>query len=184
MSVMTLIRCSATVAAGVLMAGCGPQPAEWRPLADLIRDAETVELNVTNPPASYIHDGDPGPVRQPMLDRAEANLGRDFVDPALAREFAAAHTGITAMLDHKGGGRVGGVTSVALSGVQIFRNEAHARARVGVWFKTAQFWWQDPRSEPYPAATNVIDFDLDFVRVGGAWKIDRESWQFAPGGGP
>jgi hypothetical protein len=141
-----LIRGSATVVACVVFAGCGAQPAAWRPLADVVRDAQAVELNATNPPASYIRDGDPGPVRQSMLDRADAALRRDYVDQALAQEVANVHRDITAMLDQKGGGRTGGVTSVELSDVQISGVTAHAQARVSVWFKTAQFWWQDPKA--------------------------------------
>jgi hypothetical protein len=183
MSMTVLIRCSAMVVAGMLFAGCGAQAAAWQPLADVVRDAETVELNATNSPASYIRDGDPGPVRQSMLDGADAALARDYAGPALSEQVASVHAGIAAMLDRKGGGRVGGVTAVELSDVQISTATGHAKARVTVWFKTAQFWWQDPRDFP-EAATNVIDFDLHFVRVGDAWKISRESWQFAPGAGP
>jgi hypothetical protein len=54
---------------------------------------------------------------------------------------------------------------------------------VTVWFKTAQFWYQPVTSQPR-AATNIIDIDLYRVKDGGAWKIDQEQWQFAPGGGP
>jgi hypothetical protein len=178
-----LIPCSAIVVAGVVFAGCGAQPAAWRPLADVVRDAQTVELNATNPPASYIRDGDPAPVRQTMLDRADAALRRDYVDPALTQEVSNVDRDITVMLDQKGGGRIGGVTSVELSDVQISGVNANAKARVRVWFKTAQIWSQDPRASA-AAATNIIDFDLHFVRLAGAWKIDRESWRFAPGGGP
>jgi hypothetical protein len=31
---------------------------------------------------------------------------------------------------------------------------------------------------------SLIDLDLHLVRDGDAWKIDQESWRFAPGGGP
>lgn len=178
-----LIHGSAAVVACVVLVGCGAQPAVFRPLADLVRDAQTVELNVTNPPASYIRDGDPTPVRQLMLDRADVALARDYADPALAQKVANVDRAITGMLDQKGGGRIGGVTSVVLSDVQISAATAHTKARVIVWFKTAQFWWQDPKAFHW-AATSVIDLDLHFVRVDDTWKIDRESWQFAPGGGP
>jgi hypothetical protein len=183
MSITVLIPCSAMVVVGVVFAGCGAQPAAWRPLADVVRDAQAVELNAANPPASYVRDGDPDRVRQFMLDRADAALRRDYADPALAQQVANVHHDITVMLDEKGGGRIGGVTSVELSEVQISGVNAHARARVSVWFKTAQFWSQDPRASA-ATATNVIDFDLHFVRLAGAWKIDHESWRFAPGGGP
>jgi hypothetical protein len=39
----------------------------------------------------------------------------------------------------------------------------------------------DPQTRP--SASNVIDLDLHLIRD-AAWKIDHESQQFAPGGGP
>jgi hypothetical protein len=169
------------VGLSVLFAACS-QAVDSGPLADVIRKAETAQLNVTDPPASYVRTGNAEAVRQPLLDGAQASLARDYADPALAQEVAVARAGINGMLDQKGGGRVGGVTSLEISAVQINADHASARARVTVWFKSAQSWWQDPHTRP--SANNIIDLDLHFVRRDGAWRIDQESWQFAPGGGP
>lgn len=167
--------------AALVLIACG-QPLGSAALSDVVRNAETAQLNATDPPAGYIRTGDAAPVRQLMVDRANAELARFYADPALARELSATDDSINQMLDRKGGGRAGGVTDLELTEVQISGNAARAKARVTVWFKTAQFWWQDPHTRP--SATNVIELDLHFVRRDGVWKIDQETWQFAPGGGP
>jgi hypothetical protein len=66
--------------------------------------------------------------------------------------------------------------------MKVSSDSARVNARVRLWFKTAQFWWQDPQSRP--AATNIIDLQLRLSRADGNWKIVEESRQFARGGGP
>jgi hypothetical protein len=164
-----------------MLAACGP-PAESRALSDVIRGAQTAELNLANPPSHYHIDGVGADALQPMLDHAQAELSKYYAGDLLRQKISTHQDGIRGLLAAKAGGRVGGVSAIDLQDVRVSGRTAQVKARVTVWFKTAQFWWQDPSSRP--SATNVMDLDLHLIRADGAWKIDRETWRFAPGGGP
>ena len=162
-----------------LLAGCAGS-VESRTFADIIRGAQSAELNVTKPPAQYLSNGVAD--LQPLLDRTLAELSRYYAGDLLAQTVSRYQAEIRSVLSTKSGGRVGGVTSVELKDVTLSGRTARVKARVTVWFKTAQFWWQDPGARP--SASNVMDLDLHLVQDGGRWKIDQEISQFAPGGGP
>jgi len=164
-----------------ILAACG-QPAESRALSDVIRGAQTAELSVTNPPSQYHAAGVASDVLQPMLDHAQTELSKYYVGDLLRQKIAGKRGEIRDMLSAKAGGSVGGVSLVDLKDVRVSGRTAQVKARVTVWFKSAQFWWQDPGTRP--SATNVMDLDVHLVQAGGAWRIDQETWQFAPGGGP
>ena len=173
---------AALVAAGLLvLAGCG-EPPQSKALADVVRGEQTARLNVDDFPVSYRHDGNAAVILQPMLDRVAASFARYDSEPLLTRRVAEEQQGLRQVLDARGGGRIGGVADLTMSDVQVSGHEARAHARVTVWFKSAQFWQQDPRT--FPSATNILDLDLQFVEVNGRWTIDREAEAFAPGGGP
>jgi hypothetical protein len=164
-----------------LLAACGP-PAESRALSDVIRGAQTTELNVANPPSHYHTDGVGSDALGPMLDRAQAELSKYYTGDLLRQKISSHQDGIRGLLEAKAGGTVGGVSSIDVKDVHVSGRSAQVKARVTVWFKTAQFWWQDPSSRP--SATNVMDLDRHLIQADGAWKIDQETWRFAPGGGP
>jgi hypothetical protein len=163
------------------LTSCSPS-AQSRSFADVIRDAQSAELNVTDPPARYLADGVGADLLQPMLNRMETELSKYYAGDLLAQKISEHQGEIRAMLSARAGGRVGGVSSVDLVDVQMSGRTARVKARVSVWFKTAQFWSQDPRTRP--SATNVMDLDLHLIQNGGRWKIDEEIWRFAPSGGP
>jgi len=150
----------------VLTSACGERPSpEEAALADVIRGAQTAELNLDAVP-----------------DHVQTALAQYYVGALLARKVTQYENGIRGMAASGAGRRVGGVKTLDLREVQVSGQNANVKAEVTVWFKTAQFWYQPVTSQP--PATNVIDLDLHLVKDGGTWKIDRENWQFAPGGGP
>jgi hypothetical protein len=159
-----------------------PPSAESAAVADVIRGAQTAELNLDTVPAGYQGPGGSAEVMQPVLDHVQTELARYYVGTLLARKVAEHQGGIRAIAEAGGGGRIGGVKALDLKDVQVSDQTAKVRAQVTVWFKTAQFWYQPVTSQP--AATNVLDLDLHLVRDADGWKIDEEHWQFAPGGGP
>ena len=173
------------VAIGVmgLAAACGPKPSpEEAAFASVIRGAQTAELNLEVVPAGYQGPGSPAELIQPVLDRVQTELARFYVGSLLARKVTQYQEGIRGMAEAGSGGRVGGVRALDLKNVQVSGGTAKVSAEVTVWFKSAQLWDQSVTSQP--EATNVIDLDLHLVKDGGAWKIDQEHSQFAPGGGP
>jgi hypothetical protein len=148
----------------------------------VIRAAQAAELNLVNPPDTYRADGLAVDVLQPMLDHAQTVLSKYYAGGLLTRKISEKQGAIRTMLSARAGGSVGGVSALDLKDVQSSGGTARVKARVTIWFKTAPFWWQDPKTDP--SASNVIDLDLHLIRDASVWKIDRESWQFAPGGGP
>lgn len=163
------------------LTACG-EPAGSGPFKDVIRGAETAFLNLDDFPPSYRQNGNHDAVLHPMLDRVETSLGRYYSGELLRKRVQEEQEGRRGIFAGGGGGRVGGVSDLNLSDLRVSGDQAWAHARVTVWFKTAQFSYQDPRA--FPSATNVLDLDLHFVEVNGRWKIDREADAFAPGGGP
>jgi hypothetical protein len=161
----------------------GPFP-EAAALADVIRGAETAELNLWILPAGYHGPGSSAVVMQPVLDHVPTELKKYYVGTLLARKVAQHQNGVRQMAEAGGGGRIGGVKTLALKGVRVSGATATVSAEVTVWFKSAQFWYQPIPSQAEPAETNVIDLDLHLVKDSGTWKIDQEHWHFAPGGGP
>jgi hypothetical protein len=135
-----------------------------------------------NPPNRYQADGLAADMLQPMPDQAQTELSRYYAGGLLAKKISDQQRAIRTMVSARAGGSVGGVSALDLKDVQSAGGAARVKARVTVWFKTAQFWWQDPKTRP--RASNVIDLDLNLVRDGGVWKINQESSNFAPGGGP
>ncbi|HXM53526.1 MAG TPA: hypothetical protein VN913_09630 [Candidatus Binatus sp.] len=169
----------------VIMLGsaCSGRPSpEAAALADVIRGAQTAELNLETVPAGYHGPGSSAESIQPVLDQVPTQLTKYYVGTLLAGKVTQHQNGIRQMAAGGGGGRIGGVKTLALRDVRVSSATATVSAEVTVWFKTAQFWNQPVSSQP--AETNVIDLDLHLVRDGGTWKIDQEHSQFAPGGGP
>jgi hypothetical protein len=149
----------------VLATACGQPPsAESAALADVIRDAQTAELNLET------------------VDQVQTELAKYYVGTLLTRKVTEHQDAIRATANAGGGARIGGVKGLDLKDVRVSGQTAKVRAQVTLWFKTAQFSYQPVASQP--AATNVVDLDLHLVRDAGGWKIDQEQWQFAPGGGP
>jgi hypothetical protein len=174
---------AATVAI-VLATACGErQSPEAVALADVIRGAETAELNLGIVPAGYRGPGSSPALMQPVLDDVPTALRKYYVGTLLARKVTHYQDDIRGRAEAGGGGRIGGVKTLDLRDVRVSGTSANVKAEVTVWFNTAQFWYQPVPSQPR-AATNTIDLDLHLVKDGGAWKIDEEHWQFAPGGGP
>jgi hypothetical protein len=150
----------------VLATACGEKASpEAAALADVIRRAQTAELNM-----------------DPVPDHVQTTLAKYYVGAVLARKVTQYQNGIRAMAEAGRGGRVGGVKTLDLRDVRVWGKSANVKAEVTVWFKTAQFWYEPVTSQPL--ATNVIDLDLHLVKDAGTWKIDQELRQFAPGGGP
>jgi len=158
-----------------------PEPAA---IADAIRGAETAELNLETVPAGYHGPGSSAELMRPLLDRVPTELAKYYAGTLLTRKVTQHQNGIRQMADAGGGGRIGGVKTLALRIVWVSGATAIISAEVTVWFKSAQFWYQPITSQAQPAETNVIDLDLHLVKDRGTWKIDQEHWQFAPGGGP
>jgi hypothetical protein len=176
-------RVAVTIAIVLVTASCeGPSP-DAAALADVISGAETAELNLEILPAGYHGPGSPAEVMQPVLDRVPAELTKYYVGTLLTRKVSQHQNGIRQMSEAGGGGRIGGVKTLALKDVRVSGATASVSAEVTVWFKSAQYWYQEVASQPR-AATNVVDLDLHLVKDGGTWKIDQEHWHFAPGGGP
>jgi hypothetical protein len=173
---------AATVAI-VLVTACSEKPTpEAAALADVIRGAQTAELNLETVPAGYHGPGSSAESMQPVLVQVPTQLAKYYVGALLARKVTQHQKGIGQMAAAGGGGRIGGVKTLALKDIRVSDATATVRAEVTVWFKSAQFWDQPVSSQP--AETNVIDLDLHLVKDGGIWKIDQELSQFAPGGGP
>ena len=173
----------ATIAVSVLATACArPPSAESAALADVIRGAQTAELNLDAVPAGYQGPGSPAEVMQPVLDHVQTELARYYVGTLLASKVTLDQDGIRQMAKGGGGGRIGGVTALDLKEVQVSGQAANVRAEITLWFKSAQFWYQPVAARP--AATNIVDLDLHLIRGAGGWKIDQERSQFAPGGGP
>jgi hypothetical protein len=172
---------AATVA--IALAGCGGKLSpDASALADVIRGAQTAELNVEVLPAGYYGPGSSAELIQPALDHVQTELTKYYVGSLLARKVTQYQEAIRGMAKAGGGGRIGGVRALDLKDVQVSGATAKVRAEVTVWFKTAQVWDQSVASRP--EATNIIDLDLQLIKDGGTWKIVREDSQFAPGGGP
>jgi hypothetical protein len=178
----------AATAAMVLASASSGRPSPEEPaLADVIRGAQTAELNLETVSAGYQGPGSSAEVLQPVLDNVPTELMKYYVGTLLARKVTQHQNGIRQMAEAGGGGRIGGVRTLALRDVRVSGATASVSAEVTVWFKSAQFWYQPIASQAVtsqPTETNVIDLDLHLVKEGGTWKIDQEHWQFAPGGGP
>ena len=178
---------AATVAI-VLASACTGRPSpEEAALADVIRGAQTAELNLEIVPAGYLGPGSSTELMQPVLDHVPTELTKYYVGTLLARKVTQQQNAIRQMAEAGGGGRIGGVKTLALKDVRVSGATASVRAEVTVWFRSAQFWYQSITSQAVtsqPAETNVIDLDLHLVKDGGSWKIDQEQWRFVPGGGP
>lgn len=173
---------AATVVVGLVTA-CGEQPSpESAAIADVIRGAQTAELNLDVVPTGYDGPGSSVAVMQPVLDHVRTELAKYYLGSLLARKVSQYQNEIRQMAKAGGGGRVGGIKTLDLKNVEVSNGTANVSAEVTVWFKSAQFWYQPVGSRP--AATNVIDLDLHMVKAGGTWKIDREDSHFAPSGGP
>lgn len=171
------------IAVGVLATACvKPPSAESAALADVIRGAQTAELNLDTVPAGYQGPSSPAEVMQPVLDHVQTELARYYVGTLLASKVTLDQEGIRQMAKAGGGGRTGGVTALDLKDVQVSGQAATVRAEVTLRFKSAQFWYQPVAGRP--AATNIVDLDLHLVRGADGWRIDQEHSQFAPGGGP
>jgi hypothetical protein len=150
---------AATVA--IVLTACGGKPSpEASALANVIRGAQTAELNP---------DGKP-------------DLARYYVGTLLARKVAEHQLALRQRVEAGAGGSIGGVRTLTLKDVQVTGATAKVSAEVTVWFKSAQFSGQSVISRP--EATNIIDLVVHLVKDGGTWKIDQEHWQFAPAGGP
>jgi hypothetical protein len=175
---------AATVAMVLASASSGRPSPEEPALADVIRGAQTAELNLETVPAGYHGPSSSAEVLQPALDHVQRELTKYYVGTVLARKVTQHQNGIRQMAEAGGGGHIGGVKTLALRDVRVSGATASVSAEVTVWFKSAQFWYQPIPSQAEPAETNVIDLDLHLVKDGGTWKIDQEHWQFAPGGGP
>jgi hypothetical protein len=178
---------AATVAMVLASASSGRPSPEEPALAEVIRGAQTAELNLETVPAGYHGPGSSAEVLQPVLDNVPPELMKYYVGTLLARKVTQHQNGIRQIAEAGGGGRIGGVRTLALRDVRVSGASASVSAEVTVWFKSAQFWYQPITSQAetsQPAETNVIDLDLHLVKDGGSWKIDQEHWQFAPGGGP
>jgi hypothetical protein len=155
----------AAAVVSVLATACGQPPsAESAALADVIRGAQTAELNLE------------------AVDQVQTDLAKYYVGTLLTRKATEHQSTIRATAKAGGGERIGGVMALDVKDVQVSGQTAKVRAEVTLWFKTAQFWYQPVASRP--VATNIVDLDLHLVRDAGGWKIDQEHWQFAPGGGP
>ena len=155
----------AAIALIVLTTACSQKPSpESTALADVIRGAQTAELNVDTAPD------------------IQAALEKYYTGPLLSRKAIQYQTATRAKADAGGGDRIGGVKTLDLKSVQVTGATATVSAEVTVWFKTAQFHYQSASSQP--TETNIIDLDLHLIKDGGVWKIDQEHSQFAPGGGP
>lgn len=173
---------AATVVIGLATA-CGGSPSpEASALADAIRGAQTAEVNAEVVPAGYHGPGSSTELIQPALDHVQTELAKYYVGSLLARKVTQHQDAIRGMAEAGAGGRIGGVRALALKDVQVSGATAKVRAEVTVWFKTAQVWDQSVTSRP--EAINIIDLDLQLIKDGDTWKIDREDSQFAPGGGP
>jgi hypothetical protein len=171
------------VTMAIVLTACGETLSpEASALANVIRGAQTAELNTDVVPPEYHGPGSSPTAMQPVLDRVPTELGKYYVGSLLARKVTEHQDGIRGMARAGAGGRVGGVRKLDLKDVQVSGATATVRAEVTLWFKTAQFWDQSVTNRP--EATNVIDLHLHLVKDGGAWKIDQEQWEFAPGGGP
>lgn len=178
---------AATVAIVLATAWSEKASPEAAALADVIRGAETAELNLETVPAGYHGPGSSAELMQPVLDHVPTELAKYYVGTLLARKVTQHQNGIRQMAEAGGGGRIGGVKTLALRIVRVSGATAIISAEVTVWFRSAQFWYQPITSQAetsQPAETNVIDLDLHLVKDGGTWKIDQEHSQFAPGGGP
>jgi len=173
---------AATLAIMLASACSGRTSPEAAALADVIRGAQTAELNLETVPAGYRGPSSSAELMQPVLDHVPTELAKYYVGTLLARKVTQHRNGIRQMAEAGGGGRIGGVKTLALRVVWVSGATASVSAEVTVWFKSAQFWNQPVSSQP--AETNVIDLDLHLVNDGRTWKIDQEHWQFAPGGGP
>ncbi len=173
-------RAAACAGLLLLLTSCGEIVSG--PLVDVTRNAEAAQLNVTAAPASYHQTGNAGAVRDLLLQHMRSTLARYYAGAALAEPLVNGEGSIAAMLDQHGGGRLGGLRQVELTDLRISGATARAKGRVTLWFKTAQFWWQDPQS--FPAQSTVEDLELHFVKRNGVWTIDQESAAYAPGQGP
>jgi hypothetical protein len=180
--VLVLVGVIGLIGLGSVTLKLWPPSAESVALADLIRRAQTAELNLDRLPAEYRGPDSPAETVRPALDHVRTELARYYVGTLLARKVAEHEGGSRALAEAGGGNRIGGVKALDLKDVQVSGQTAKVRAEVTLWFKTAQFWYQPVTSQP--AATNIVDLDLHLVRDTGGWKIDEEHWQFAPGGGP
>src|SRR5256712_5819812 len=161
----TAARWVAAVALIVLATACGQKlPPESAALVDVIRGAQTAELNLDTAPDIQVE------------------LAKYYTGPLLSRKAIQYQTAIRAKADAGGGDRIGGVKTLDLKSVQVSGATAKVVAEVTVWFKTAQFRYQSASSQP--TETNIIDLELHIDKDGGVWKIDQEHSQFAPGGGP
>jgi hypothetical protein len=181
--VLVLVGVIGLIGLGFLTLKLWPPSAESVELADLIRRAQTAELNLERLPAEYRGPDSPAETVRPALDHVQTELARYYVGALLAKKVAEHQGGIRALAEAGGGNRIGGVKALDLQDVQVSGQTAKVRAEVTLWLKTAQFWYQPVTSQP--AATNIVDLDLRLVRdAAGGWKIDEEHWQFAPGGGP
>jgi hypothetical protein len=180
--VLVLLGVIGLIGLGFLTLKLWPPSAESVALADLIRRAQTAELNLDRLPVGYRGPGSSAETVRPALDHVQTELARYYVGTLLAQKVAEHEGGIRAIAQAGGGNRIGDVKALDLKDVQVSGQTAKVRAEVTLWFKTAQFWYQPVTSQP--AETNIVDLDLHVVRDAGGWKIDEEHWQFAPGGGP
>jgi hypothetical protein len=171
------------VTMAIVLTACAEKLSpEASALADVIRGAQTAELNTDVVPPEYHGPGSSASAMQPVLDRVPTELGKYYVGSLLARKVTEHQDGIRGMAQAGAGGRAGGIRKLDLKKVQISGATATVSAKVTVWFKTAQFWDQSVTSRP--EASNVVDLHLHLVKDGDGWKIDQEQWEFAPGGGP
>jgi hypothetical protein len=180
--VLVLVGVIGLIGLGFLTLKLWPPSAESVALADVIRRAQTAELNLERLPAGYQGPGSSAEVLRPALDHVQTELARYYVGTLLAQKIAEHEGGIRALAEAGGGDRIGGVKALDLKDVHVSGQTARVRAEVTLWFETAQVWYQPVASQP--AASNIVDLDLHLVRNAGGWKIDEEHRQFAPGGGP
>jgi len=96
-----------------------PAPAESAALADVIREAQTAELNLDTVPAGYQGPGSPATVMQPVLDHVQTELAKYYVGTLLARKVEQYQAGIRAIAVAGGGARVGGVRALDLKDIQV-----------------------------------------------------------------
>jgi hypothetical protein len=180
--VLVLLGVIGLIGLGAVTPKLWPPSAESVALADVIRRAESAELSFESLPVGYRGPGSSAETVRPALDDVQTELARYYVGTLLARKVAEHEGGIQALAEAGGGDRIGGVKTLDVKDVHVSGQAARVRARVTLWFKTAQFWYQPVTSQP--AETNIVDLDLHLVRDAGGWKIDEEHWQIAPGGGP
>src|SRR3979411_140570 len=95
----------AAVTMAIVLTACGEKLSpEASALADVIRGAQTAELNTDVVPPEYHGPGSAASAMQPVLDRVRTELGKYYIGSLLTRKVNEHQDGIRGMAQAGAGG--------------------------------------------------------------------------------